>query len=147
LTALGGGGYLFVRPVRRSGRAGWLGKERTVQIAISTRHGALGPDQQAYLQEKAEKLVKYFGRLMAIEVAVDHIKHAWDVEIRVSAEHKHDFFASVQAPTAEAAMDQCVHKIEQQLRKYKEQVSIHKGDVARGGTTPASPDLAEPEPE
>ena len=119
-----------------------------MQIEISTRHGVLGPEQQAYLQEKAEKLTKYFGRLMAIEVAVDHIKHAWHVEIRVSAEHKHDFFASVAGPSAEAAMDQCVHKIEHQLRKYKEQVSIHKGDVTHGGTAPGSPDLSEPlEPE
>ena len=28
------------------------------------------------------KLVKYFDRLMAIEVAVDHGKHFWQVEIR-----------------------------------------------------------------
>lgn len=109
-----------------------------MQIEISTRHGALGADQQAYLQEKAEKLVKYFGRLMAIEVAVDHVKHAWAVEIRVSAEHKHDFFASEEAPTPEAAMDQCVHKIEQQLRKYKERVQNHKGDagLVPGATEP-----------
>jgi putative sigma-54 modulation protein len=99
-----------------------------VQIEISTRHGNLSRDQHTYVEEKAAKLVKYFGRLMAIEVAVDPVKHAWHVEIRVSAEHKHDFFASEQAPTVEAAMDQSVHKIEQQLRKYKEQVQSHKGE-------------------
>jgi putative sigma-54 modulation protein len=115
-----------------------------VHIELSTRHGVLEPDQQAYLQDKAQKLVKYFGRLMGIEVAVEHLKHAWRVEIRVSAEHKHDFFASVEGPTAEAAMDQCVHKIEQQLRKYKEQVSIHKGDVSHGGVTPEPPEPPEP---
>jgi putative sigma-54 modulation protein len=111
-----------------------------VEIAISTRHGVIGPEQKAYLQEKAEKLTKYFGRLMEIEVAVDHSKNDWVVEIRVSAEHKHDFFASESAPSPEAAMDQCVHKIEQQLRKYKERVQNHKGDVALGG---AAPDLSE----
>jgi putative sigma-54 modulation protein len=112
-----------------------------VQIEISTRHGVLGPDQQVYVQEKAEKLVKYFGRLMAIEVAVDQVKHTWNVEIRASAEHKHDFVASESGPSPEAAMDLCVHKIEQQLRKYKERVQHHKGDV--GVTTeqaePAGP--------
>jgi putative sigma-54 modulation protein len=123
-------------------------KEWMVQIAISTRHGVLGPEQHAYLQEKAEKLQKYFGRLMAIEVAVDHTKNAWAVEIRVSAEHKHDFFASESAPNVEGAMDQCVHKVEQQLRKYKERVQNHKGEVTHGGTGPLSPDLPEPpEPE
>ena len=119
-----------------------------MQIEISTRHGVLGPEQQSYLREKAEKLLKYFGRLMAIEVAVDHIKHAWQVEIRVSAEHKHDFFASEEGATPEAAMDQCVHKIEQQLRRYKERVQNHKGDVALGEVVLPTPDLAEPtEPE
>ena len=114
-----------------------------MQIEISTLHGVLGPEQHRYLQAKAEKLTKYFARLMAIEVAVDQTKNAWKVEIRVSAEHKHDFFASETGPTPEAAMDQCEHKIEQQLRKYKERVQNHKGDIAQGGTSPGSPDLPE----
>jgi len=101
----------------------------------------LGPVEQAYVQEKAEKLVKYFGRLMAVEVAVDHVKHAWNVEIRVSAEHKHDFFASESGPNPEAAMDQCVHKIEHQLRKYKERVQNHKGEA---GTTTDQPEPTGP---
>lgn len=114
-----------------------------MQIEITTRHGVLGSEQRAYLQEKAEKLQKYFGRLMAIEVAADHTKNAWNVEIRASAEHKHDFFASESGPTAEAAMDQCVHKIEQQLRKYKERVQNHKGDVAIGDSGTSSPGVSE----
>ena len=115
-----------------------------MHIEITTRHGGLGSDQQAYLRDKAEKLLKYFGRLMTIEVEVDHHKHGWLVEIFVSAEHKHDFIAREEASTPEAAMDQCVHKIEQQLRRYKEKVQNHKGDVALGGTAPLSPDLPEP---
>ncbi len=111
-----------------------------MQIEITSRHGALGSEQRAYLQEKAEKLRKYFDRLMAIEVAADHAKNAWNVEIRVSAEHKHDFFASESGPSAETAMDQCVHKIEQQLRKYKERIQNHKGEATVGGTSLLSPD-------
>jgi putative sigma-54 modulation protein len=104
-----------------------------VQIEISTRHCVLEPEQQSYLHDKAEKLLKYFGRLMAIEVAVDHGKHSWDVEILVSAEHKHDFVARESGSTPETAMDQCVHKIEQQLRRYKERVQHHKGDATHDG--------------
>ena len=107
-----------------------------MQVEISTRHGDLSPDQQIYVRDKAEKLRKYFGRLMAIEVAVDQGKQAWDVEIRVSAEHKHDFVAREVGPTPESAMDQCVHKIENQLRRYKEKVQNHKGDVSQGGGSP-----------
>ncbi|MFO0949920.1 MAG: ribosome-associated translation inhibitor RaiA [Isosphaeraceae bacterium] len=113
-----------------------------MQIEISTRHGVLGPAQQAYVHDKAEKLVKYFGRLMAIEVAVDQGKHAWQVEIRASAEHKHDFVASETAPTPEAAMDLCVHKVENQLRKYKERVQHHKGDTGLSSGQSESPGQA-----
>jgi putative sigma-54 modulation protein len=106
-----------------------------VQIAISARHGGLEPEQQSYLHDKAEKLLKYFGRLMSIEVAVDHGKHGWEIEILVSAEHKHDFVARETGATPEAAMDACVHKIEQQLRKYKERVQNHKGEATLGGSS------------
>jgi ribosome hibernation promoting factor len=115
-----------------------------VHIEISTRHGSLGPDQQAYLHEKAEKLLKYFGRLMSIEVAVEHVKHSWQVEILVSAEHKHDFVAVEEGPTPEAAMDQCVHKIEQQLRRYKEKVQRHRGEMSLGDLPQASAEPPEP---
>ncbi len=115
-----------------------------MQIEISTRHGGLNSDQQRHLHEKAEKLQKYFGRLMAIEVAVDQGKQAWDVEILVSAEHKHDFVAREVGPTPEFAMDQCVHKIENQLRRYKEKVQHHKGDVSQAGGPPRSSDQPQP---
>jgi len=105
-----------------------------VQIEISSRHGTLGAEQTRYLHDKAEKLVKYFDRIMAIEVAVDHVKHTFVVEIRASAEHKHDFFAKEEGPTPEAAMDSCAHKVEEQLRRYKERVQDHhKGDASQGG--------------
>jgi putative sigma-54 modulation protein len=115
-----------------------------VHIEISTRHGSLTPDEHTYLHEKAEKLLKYFGRLMSIEVEVEHRKHDWLVEIFVSAEHKHDFVGRESASTPEAAMDQCVHKVEHQLRRYKERVQEHRDAVPQGGTSPTSPDLPEP---
>ena len=115
-----------------------------MQIAISTRHGVLGSDQQAYIHAKAEKLTKYFDRLMSIEVAVEHTKNAWKIEIRASAEHKHDFFASETGVTPEAAMDLCEHKIEQQLRKYKERVQNHKGEATIGDATRELPDSSDP---
>ncbi len=117
-----------------------------MQIELSTRHGSLAPDQQVYLRDKAEKLQKYFGRLMAIEVRVAFVKHACQVEIVASAEHKSNFVAVEEGPSPEAAMDQCVHKIEQQLRRYKERVQNHRGETPMGGTTPLSDDVPEPPP-
>jgi putative sigma-54 modulation protein len=115
-----------------------------VHIEISTRHASLSPTQHDYLHDKAEKLLKYFDRLMAIEVEVDHRKHDWLVEIFVSAEHKHDFVAREEAATPEVAMDLCIHKVEQQLRRYKEKVQEHRDAIPHGGTSPTRPDLPEP---
>ncbi len=115
-----------------------------MQIEITTRHGELGAEERTYLREKAEKLQKYFGRIMSIEVAVEPRKHDWSVEVLVSAEHKHDFVAKAEADTPQVAMDACVHKVEHQLRRYKERVQNHHGAVPQGGTSPEHPDLPEP---
>jgi putative sigma-54 modulation protein len=115
-----------------------------VQIEISRRHGGLEAEHYQYLHDKAEKLLKYFGRLMSIEVAVDHGKQGWEIEILVSAEHKHDFVAKEIGSTPEAAMDLCVHKIEHQLRRYKERVQQHKGDLTHGGAFPRSSEHLQP---
>jgi len=42
------------------------------------------------------------------------------------------------------AMDGCIHKVEQQLRRYKEKVQQHHGALPQGGTSPAHPDLPDP---
>ena len=106
-----------------------------MQIEISSRHGSLEPAQTQHLHDKAEKLMRLHDRLMAIEVAVDHGKHGkpfWFVEMRVSAEHKHDFFASEEGANLELVTDSCVHKLEQQLRRYKEKIQHHKGEPSPG---------------
>lgn len=94
-----------------------------MQVSISVRHGQLAESTQNKLKSKAEKLSRYFDRLMAIEIVVDlqEEQHP-SVEIMVSAEHKHDFVASDKSESLIAATDSAVQKIEQQLRKYKEKV-------------------------
>jgi putative sigma-54 modulation protein len=78
---------------------------------------------QAKLRAKAEKLARFFDRLTSIEITVDlKDEQSPQVDVKVSAEHKHDFVAREQADSLMAALDACVQKIEQQLRKYKERV-------------------------
>ncbi|MCG8451387.1 MAG: ribosome-associated translation inhibitor RaiA [Pirellulales bacterium] len=94
-----------------------------MQISIAVRHGHLSEASQDKLKEKLEKIGRYFDRLMAIEVVVElKDEHAPEVEIRVSAEHKHDFVARDTADKLFSAVDSTVQKIEQQLRKYKEKL-------------------------
>lgn len=97
-----------------------------MQINISTRHGHLSDATRAKITAKLEKLARLFERLAAIEVTVDlEREDSPSVDVRVSAEHKHDFVATDQAENLMAAVDGVIHKLEGQLRKYKEKVQDH----------------------
>lgn len=94
-----------------------------MQVRVSTRHGHLSEASQAKIVAKAEKLLRIFDRLTEIEVVVDlNNEQMPQVEVLVSAEHKHDFVGSDTSAELMGSVDAAVHKVEQQLRKYKEKV-------------------------
>jgi putative sigma-54 modulation protein len=95
----------------------------SVHIRISARHGSLSDETQAKIRAKVEKLTRLFERLTEIEVTVDlERRDAPVVDLRVSAEHKRDFVASHGSNDLLGSVDQVIHKLEQQLRKYKEKI-------------------------
>lgn len=97
-----------------------------MQINIAARHGHLSEASQEKIRAKVERLGRLFERLTAIEVTVDlEARETPSVHLQVSAEHKNDFVASEQAGDMMASLDAAMHKIEQQLRKYKEKVQDH----------------------
>jgi putative sigma-54 modulation protein len=108
-----------------------------VQTKISTRHGQLSETTQTKIREKLEKLVRLFDRVTEIELTVDlEHKDNTQVELRVDAEHKHDFVAKESNSDFNAAVDGVIHKIEMQLRKYKEKVQEHRGPGLRQQSAP-----------
>jgi putative sigma-54 modulation protein len=116
-----------------------------MQINISTRHGSVSDATRAKITEKVEKLTRYFERLVAIDVTIDLERREMPiVDLKVSAEHKHDFVAEAQAEDLMASLDVVVNKVEQQLRKYKQRIQDrHRGSVeveseAAGDTEPIS---------
>lgn len=108
--------------VRRAGICSRQGVG-SVQTNIATRHGFLSETTRAKISAKVSRLSRYFERLAAIEVTVD-LEHNDSpiVEIRVSAEHKHDFVATERSSDLWRSVHGAVQKVEQQLRKYKEKV-------------------------
>ena len=109
-----------------------------MQVAITCRHGHLSSGAQDHMRQKAEKLLTYFERVTAIGVTVDTQNDQSIVEILVDAEHKHNFVASETATGVMAAFDQALHKMEQQIRKYKEKIQDHRRSLP--GETPAAPE-------
>jgi len=110
-------------------------------VAIACRHGSLHHDTQAYVTNKAEKLLTYFDRVTAITVTFDFDGLDVKAEILVDAEHKHNFVASETKPEAAVAFDGALQKMEQQIKKYKEKIQDHRrtpsvGDVVESESKP-----------
>jgi putative sigma-54 modulation protein len=115
----------------------------SVVINIAARHGRLSESTQVKITAKLEKMSRLFERLTSIEVTID-LAHPEDPEIdlRVSAEHKHDFVATERAGDLMATLDGAIHKIEQQLRRYKQKVQEHRGPGLRQQPVPEDEDSA-----
>ena len=103
-----------------------------MQIKIATRHGHLNDATQKFIQEKAQKLLRYFERLTMIEVTVDLQGDEKVVEFLVQAEHKHDFVARESHADLLAAVDLVLAKLEGQLRRYKEKIQDHRRTPSTG---------------
>jgi putative sigma-54 modulation protein len=108
-----------------------------MQVAVACKHGTISPDVQEYLRSKAEKLTNLFERVTSITVTVTFDKDRCRVEILVDAEHKHDFVAHDDGDNVTATFDLVLHKMEQQIRKYKERVQDHRGDPTIRGAAPS----------
>lgn len=117
-----------------------------MQIQVTARHGHLSEETQKRLKSKAEKLVRHFDRLTSIEWVVDlQDAHKPKIDLLVSAEHKHDFVAHEQSDNLMTAVEKAVHKVDQQLRKYKERtIENHRDPDAKRAIADAS---EEPTPE
>lgn len=105
-----------------------------MQVSISARHGQLREASQKYIEDKAQRLLRFFDRLTSIRITVDLQNEQAEVELVVSAEHKQDFIARGRGADLAATVDQAVQKMEQQLRKYKEKLQDHRRTPPQGET-------------
>jgi putative sigma-54 modulation protein len=130
----------FIPVVKRPSSEAHTKGAGSVQIKISARHGTLSDETQSKIQEKVEKLTRYYERITAIEVTAD-LEHRDTpvVDIRVSVAHASDFVASEQAEELMVALDAVIHKLEQQIRKHKERTQDrHRGPGSRQPTAPTN---------
>ncbi len=103
-----------------------------MQVAITCRHGDIPSNIREYITQKAEKLPNYFERVTAINVTLDFEGDRVTSEIIVDAEHKHDFVASVTGDDVKPTFDASLHKMEEQIRRYKEKLQNHRRDLPMG---------------
>ncbi|MBT6156929.1 MAG: ribosome-associated translation inhibitor RaiA [Planctomycetaceae bacterium] len=100
-----------------------------MQVAITCRHGTISDGVRGYIATKSEKLLTYFERVSAIQVTISFEKDRVTSEILVDVEHRHDFVASDVGDDVTPTFDKALHKMEQQIRKYKEKLQDHRRDL------------------
>jgi ribosome hibernation promoting factor len=100
-----------------------------VQIEVTCRHGSINDYAHAHITEKSKKLLTFFERVTAIHVTIDFEHGKAKSEILVDAEHKHNFVSSAVEDDVITSFDNACHKMEQQIKKYKEKIQDHRRDV------------------
>lgn len=117
-----------------------------MQVAITCKHGSISAENQEYITRKSEKLITYFERVTAIVVTISFEKGnpgtmtRIAVEILVDAEHKHNFVAKDEGDELIPTFDLTMHKMEHQIRKYKERIQDHRRTppMSEAGSPPES---------
>ena len=91
-----------------------------MQITITGRHVEVPAEVKEYSRKKAEKLLKFYDKIQAIEVLWDHEGEQFTVDIIVSAGSRHTFIGRETGPDSLALVDLVVDKLERQLTRHKE---------------------------
>ncbi len=93
-----------------------------MQITITARHVSVGEEIKQYARDKAEKLLRFYDRIQAIQVVIDHEGDEFTVEMIVNAEAKNEFVAHEAGSDTQVLIDVTVDKLERQLTKHKERL-------------------------
>ena len=108
-----------------------------MDVRLTGRHVELTDQVRAYVQEKAGKLPRYYDRIHAIDVVLNHESEQIRAEMIVHADRKQTFVVHGTGADTFAVVDELIVKMERQLTKHKEKSRLHKHDAGLDGTMQA----------
>ena len=80
-----------------------------------------------HAREKVEKLPKFYSGLHSVAVTLDKDAGAYLAEIVATGARKAVFVACHSGDDLSVCLDQCVHKLTEQLRRHKDRVRDRHG--------------------
>lgn len=105
-------------------------------VTITGKHIEITDAIRAHVDEKVEKLPRYYDSISQIEVVIEGNEGGGQcVEILVHADHNDLLIAKETGMDTYACIDVAVHKMERQLRKAKEKQRGHKASSAAEAST------------
>lgn len=97
-----------------------------MKVTVTGRHVDVSDDVRAYVQEKANKLPRFYDRIHEIDVVLDHESEQFTAEMIVRTDNRHTFVASESGPDTFVLIDVVTDKVERQLKKHKDRTRDHK---------------------
>lgn len=97
-----------------------------MRIEITSKSFEITDNVREYIEEKLNKLTRYFDKLIECHVIlkVERIIYRFEITLHGNG---FDLFAEAHAEDMYAAFEAAVGKMERQVRKHKEKVRNHKG--------------------
>ena len=98
-----------------------------MNIVVKARHMEATNAIRQYAETKAAKLSRFYDGVVSIEVILDVEADRPVVETIVTGKKKSTFVATHRGQDMYACVDQCLHKIREQLRRFKDKVRDRQG--------------------
>ena len=98
-----------------------------MKIVVKALHMNVTDAIRTYVETKVSKLPRFYDNVMTIEVVLGVEAEKPVVEIIATAKHKNTFVATHRDDDMYAAIDQCLHKVQEQLRRHKDKVRDRQG--------------------
>ncbi len=98
-----------------------------MKVSVAARHMDVTEGLRAHAEEKAAKLARFYDGLQSASVTLDREAGQYLVEIVATGRRKSVFVAHHRDADLQACLDQCVHKLAEQLRRHKDRVRDRHG--------------------
>jgi len=110
-----------------------------VNVSVVARHMEVTDAIRADAREKAERLTRFYDGLQSAAVTLDKDAGQFLVEIVATGRRKSVFVAHHRDADLHASLDQCVHKLAEQLRRHKDRVRDRQGPSHDQTMAPPAP--------
>jgi putative sigma-54 modulation protein len=109
-----------------------------VKIQVQARHMEMTDALRQHVEGKVEKLPALLHTLQSVEVIMDREAESFVVEVVASARKKSTFVATHRDADMYSCVDQCLHKVAEQIRRHKDKVRDHQAPPhGQGAAGPA----------
>ena len=98
-----------------------------MNVTVKSPHMEVTDSIREFVEGKVARLPKYYDGIQSVDVILNMEADKAVVEIVVSAKRRNTFVATHRDADLYASVDQCLHKITEQLRRHKDRVRDRQG--------------------